>query len=211
MGILKAQQLVDSVTYTEQSCGWCCKVATYQFHTITLFSDALSLILIGMFLFILINIAINYYKLQKEREATKNNETSLKSFLASTSTYATIQETHSINTADLKLNKENKKNKQYSLIDTDDDIVEIPNNKNMEKSRAKASDRHTRNSFQSVNAATAKFHKPKKITQSMRKFHFLYLLLAGGWFLLQAVVLLSSSESYMKYLFDIILYEGHGN
>lgn len=188
-------------TTNSSECGWCCNVGSTTVGSVHIFPVSLSILLGAMLLFILVKISINYLNLHRERQHQKilGNSSAL---------YETFNHPQAA-PSDHSINKEEAEEAEiepYGNLDDDlhKPLDEFSDDEELENEKSSNKVRKIYN--------IESFWKSRKNAKKypMRWFHFLYLLFAAGWFLLQSLVLLTSGESPLVRLIDTFLYEGHG-
>ena len=197
------RHLLDNNTY---DCGFCCDIGTTTIgnSNIQVFPVGLSIIMGIMLLFILVKISINYLRLHRERQNQKvlGNSSQIYQTFNYPPPISTIQS--SKNDEPLYPSREDEDlHRPLDDFSSEENIqiqpVELKKDEDEEESIPK------------VYHLSSRDKRGKRDKQyPIRWFHFIYLIVAAGWFLLQSLVLLSSSNSPLIRLIDTFLYEGHG-
>jgi hypothetical protein len=181
-------------------CGWCCQVGGTTWNGVRVFPTTLSVVLGVMLVFVVTKIAINYLFLHRERQNQK--------VIGDSAMYNTFNHHHGESMPIVPSTFASSSALSINGSDADDADLRRP----------LADFSSSEGSLKPPEGAPVPTvyhleHLPKLITPKraypLRWFHFLYLVITAGWFLLQALVLLSSGGSPLVRLIDTLLYEGH--
>ena len=221
--------------------GWCCtsgaSVVEIGVFEVSIFSGALSFILIMMVIYLLIQIGVHYYDLHNPPKTKPVSSTS--SLLEKRRsaipghTGTPIKQYNSISSLESPVPQSPIRGKNTSLIQTsdfeysatqdDDGVTDFTDNETFsrdyimelpDRQYSQSSLINVYRQYEKQLGVASKFESKKKTTDEkpgMRGFHFIYLLLLATWFIIESVLLFTGTPTTKAQKFiDSLVYLMHG-